>query len=204
MYWSSTLGIPKQNPASKHFKMGIKHILSPFTIWNTFSDMGRYIIELALYHVFKVWFADVHRFHDVFRQSFLISGRFWRGHLIMKTQVKTSTKRLYVEEKWPNHGTRVKWEYKSSISWTYQGSGDFRRQAFSPFWCMSSHLFSATCCLGKPKSAARDVIWIASGNSMTIGGNVSARATTKPSTIKWFHFVPPVSFDSDENGKLGR
>ena len=88
-------------------------------------------------------------------------------------------------------GTRVEWEHKSSISWTYLCSGDFKRQAFSPFWCMSSQLFSTNCCLGKPNNAARDVIWTAHGNSLIIGGNASARATAKPSTIKWFHLVPP-------------
>ena len=80
--------------------------------------------------------------------------------LIMKTWVKTSTKRISVRQKWPNHGTPVEWEYQSSISWTYQCSCDVKRQAFSSFWCMSSHLFSTTCCLGQPNSAARDVIWI--------------------------------------------
>ena len=43
--------------------MGIdlwKHILRPLNIWNTFSDMGRNIMELALtlYHVLKALFAD--------------------------------------------------------------------------------------------------------------------------------------------------
>ena len=43
--------------------MGIdlgKHILSPLNIWNTFSDMGSYIMELTLtlYHIFKAWFND--------------------------------------------------------------------------------------------------------------------------------------------------
>ena len=96
-----------------------------------------------------------------------------------------------VGQKWLNHDTRVEWEYKSSISWTYLSSGDFKRQTFSPFWCMSSHLFSMTCCLGKPNNAAHDVIWTARGNSLIIGGNASARTTAKPSTIKWFHLVPP-------------
>ena len=88
------------------------------------------------------------------RTSFLASGRFWRGHLIMKTGVKTSTERVSVGQKWPNHGTRVEWEYKSSISWTYLCYGDSDMQAFSPFWCITSHLFSTSCCLRKPKNAA--------------------------------------------------
>ena len=55
---------------------------------------------------------------------------------------------------------------------------DSKRQEFSPFCCVSSHMFSRTCCLGKPNSAAREVIWIiARGNSIIIGGNVSTRAT---------------------------
>ena len=60
-----------------------------------------------------------------------------------------------------------------------------------PVWCVTSHLFSTTCCLGKPDSTARDVISIARGNSVIIAGNASARTTAKPSTVKWFHLVPP-------------
>ena len=158
--------------------------------------MGHYLMKLTMYHVFKASFADEHSSHDVFwhayqHTSFLASGWFWRGHLIVKTQLKTSTKRVYVGQKWPNHGTRVEWEYKSSISWTYMCSGDFKRQALSPFLCISSQLFSTNCCLGKPNNAARGVIWTAHGNSIIIGGNASARATAEPSTIKWFHLVPP-------------
>ena len=151
--------------------------------------MGRYIMELALYHVFKTWFAAVHRFHDGFWQAGISERPFW-GMVdfdaaigIMKTQVKTSMKRVSVGQKWPNHGV---WEYKSSIS-----SGDFKKQAFSPFWCMSSHLFSTTCYLGKPNSAAHDVIWIGRENSIIIRGNASARATAKPCMIKWFHLGSP-------------
>ena len=43
----------------------------------------------------------------------------------------------------------------------------------------------------EPDSAARDVIWIARGNSIIIRGNASAGATAKPSTVKWFHLLPP-------------
>ena len=56
---------------------------------------------------------------------------------------------------------------------------------------MSAHQFSTTCCLGKPISAVRYVIWIARGNSIIIGGNASARSTAKPRTMKSFHLVPP-------------
>ena len=33
--------------------------------------------------------------------------------------------------------------------------------------------------------------WIARGNSIIIRGNTFVRATAKPSTVKWFHIVPP-------------
>ena len=136
---------------------------------------------------------------------FLASGRFWRGHLIiMETQVKTSIKRVSVGQKLPNHGTRVEWEYKSSISWTYLCSGVFKKQVFSPFWCVISHLLSTIYSFGKHDSAARDVIWIARGNSIIIGGNATARATAKPSTV---HLVSSsaasVLFNSEGNGKFG-
>ena len=137
------------------------------------------------------------------RTSFLASDRFWRGHLIMKTQVKTSTTRVSVGQKWPNHDTSVEWKYTSSISWTNLCSGDFKRPAFSPFWCMSSHLFSTSCCSGKPSIAARDVIWIVRGNSIFIGRNASARVTAKPSTIRWFISFHQSIIDNDGNGKFG-
>ena len=129
------------------------------------------------------------------RTSFLANGRFWRGYLIMKTQVKTSTERVSVGQKWPNHGTCVEWEYKSCISWTYMCSGDFKRQSFSPFCarvCICFQWLAAW--VSQMFSAARDVIWTARGNSIIIEGNAPARATAKPSTIEWFHLVPPEYF----------
>ena len=142
--------------------------------------MGRYIMRHTLYHVFKLWYFD--RCVSAFVLFF--SGWFWRGHLIIKTQVKTSTQRVSVGQKWPNHGTRVEWKYKSSISWTYLCSSDFKRQAFSP------------CCTRVRICFQRRTCWlwrhlIARGNSIIIGGNAFARATAKPSTIKWIHLVPP-------------
>ena len=76
------------------------------------------------------------------------------------------------------------------ILWTYLCSGDLKKQAFSLFSCMSLHLFSISCCLGNPNSTAHDVIWIAHRNSIIIEGNACARATAKPSTVKWSHLVP--------------
>ena len=85
-------------------------------------------------------------------------------------------------------GTRVEWEYKSSISLTYECSGDFKMQALSPFWCMYSLRFSRTLCLENRDNAARDVILIPHGNSIIIWWNVSARA--KPSTVRWLSRLP--------------
>ena len=112
-------------------------------------------------------------------------------HLILKTQVKTSTKRVSVGQKWwPNHGTRVEWEYKSSISCTHLCSGDFKRQAFSAFCARVRICFQRLAAWVSPMfSAASGVIRTARGNF--IGGNESARAKAKPSTMKWLHVVPP-------------
>ena len=166
-----------------------KHMLRPFNIWNTFSDLGRYIIHGLLIGTQVSWCILAGAYQ---RMSVLLAvGRLWRGHLTAKTQVKTSTKRVSFGQKWPNHGTRVEWEYKPSITWNYLCSDDFKKQAFSPFWCASSHLYSTTCYLGKPDGAARDVVWIARCNFKILGGNVSARAAAKPSPVKWFHLVPP-------------
>ena len=72
--------------------------------------------------------------HDVFWQagtivclSALSSVRFWHSHLIMKTQVNASTKRVSVVQKWSKHGTCVEWEYESSTLLTYLCSDDFKR-----------------------------------------------------------------------------
>ena len=125
------------------------------------------------------------------RMYFLASGRFWRGQLIMK-KVKTSTKRVSVGQKWPNHGTRVEWDHKSIISRTYMFLGDFKRQAFSPFCALVRIYCQRLAAWVSPMfCAALDVIWIAHGNSIIIGGNASAGATAKPSTIRWVHLVPP-------------
>ena len=101
--------------------------------------------------------------HDVFWQagtsvclSALSSVRFWRSHLIMITQVNTSTKRVSVGQKWSNHGTCVEWEYESSTLLTYLCSCDFKRQAISPCWCVFTSVFNDLL-LGKHESAAREV-----------------------------------------------
>ena len=39
--------------------------------------MGRYMMELVLYHVLKLWFAEVHSFHEVFWQARISVRSFW-------------------------------------------------------------------------------------------------------------------------------
>ena len=75
-------------------------------------------------------------------------GRIWRGHRIMETQVKRSTTHVSVGQRLLNHGIH---------GITYLCSRWFKNHELSPFWYVSSHLFSTTCCLGKPNSAVRDV-----------------------------------------------
>ena len=121
--------------------------------------------------------------------------------LIMKTRVKTSTKRISVRQKWPNHGSP--WSENINLA--------------------SRELISAHVML-KGRHSLRFGAWVqrlaawvspialrvtsfefAHENSINIGGNASAGATVKPSTVKWFHLVPVrVLFDSDGNGKFGR
>ena len=116
--------------------MGIdlwKHILSPLNIWNTSSDMGHNIMELTLtlYHVFKTLFADrytgpimyfdwrVSAYVSPFSQvvNFDAAISLWNLKSKHRRNVSLLGKRGQ---------TRVEWEYKSSISWTYLCSGDFK------------------------------------------------------------------------------
>ena len=127
---------PKQNPAywiKTFWNWHLwKHILSLFDIFEHIKWYGPLHHGAHFVSCIETWFPDVHRSHDAFWQArisvrpFLASGRFWHGNLIMKTQVKTSREHVSVRQKWLNHGTRMEWEYKSSISWTSLCSGDFR------------------------------------------------------------------------------
>ena len=49
-----------------------------------------------------------------------------------------------------NLGTSVDWEYKSSFSWTYLCSGDFKRQAFVPFCAWVRLCFQRLAAWGSP------------------------------------------------------
>ena len=173
----STLGFPNkiQHTGSKHFKMGIYEntfrALLPFEthsmIWAvTYSNSHCTMYQnyvLLMYTGFMIYFDTDRRVSA--------SGRFWRGYLIMKTQVKTC------------------------ISWTYLCSGDFKRQSISPFCARVCRCFQRLAAwVSQMFSAARDVIWTARGISIIIEGNAPARATAKPSMIKWFHLVPPEYF----------
>ena len=94
----------------------------------------------------------------ILRQSFLASGWFWRVHLIMKTQVKTSTKRVSVGQKWPNHGPTWSENINQASSELICSQVISKSRHSLSFWCVSSHLVSTNCCLEKPDSAVRDVI----------------------------------------------
>ena len=142
--------------------------------------MGRYIMELTLYHVLKImvcWCTQV-------------PWGIWQARISVRPfslvvdfdaaiwSWKPKWTKRVSGQRWPNHGTRVEWEYKSSISWTYLCSGGFKRQAFFPFCARVRICFQRLAAWVSPMfSAARDVIWTERGNSTIIGGNASARAT---------------------------
>ena len=167
-----------ENTFWTHLTFETHSVIWAVTSWSSHCTMySKY--GLLVYRGSMVYFDG-----RVSAYVFFASGRLWRGHLIDKTQVTTSTKRVPVGQKWLNHGTHVEWEYKSSISWTYLCSGDFKRQAFSPL-CAWVRIWVSPV----QRCAWRHLNW--TGNSIIIGGNASARATTKPCMIKWFHLVPP-------------
>ena len=74
---SSTLGFPSkiQHTESKHFEMGICE--NTFWAHLTFETHSVLWAVTSLYHVFKVWFADVHRFHGLFWQARISVRPFW-------------------------------------------------------------------------------------------------------------------------------
>ena len=152
--------------------------------------MGRYIMELTLYHVFKVWFADVHRFHDVFWQARISVRPFWLvvdfDATIWSWKPKTSTRRVFVGQKFqttaPARSENINLVSRELICAQVILKGRHSLRFVHEFASVFNDLL-----LGKPKSAARGVIWTARGNSIIIGANASARATAKPSTIKWFY-----------------
>ena len=125
-----------------------------------YGPLHGYIMELTLYHVFKVWFADVHRFHDVFWQARISICPFW----------------LVVD-----FDTAIwSWKSKSKIWWNVSLWGK-SGQTTAPIWSENINLasrelicapvilkgrhslcfmheftsFFKTCCLGKPSAALR-------------------------------------------------
>ena len=156
------------------------------TSWNTVS-------------CFKAWFEERYTGpHDLFWQArTAYISPFWRvvdfdtaiwSWNPKSNIVETCLCRAKVAK------PRVVWEDKSSILLTYLCTGDLKKQAFPPIWYVCSHLFWTNRCLGKPDGAARDVIWIALGNSIIVRKNVSAKTTAKPSKIKLFHRLPPAYY----------
>ena len=154
--------------------------------------MGRYIMELTLHHVFKVWFAGVHRFHGVFWQARISVRPFWPvvgfGAAIWSWKPESTHRRnVFLSGK---NGQTTAPTCSENINLVSRELICVQVILKGRLLCMGSHLFSTTCWLDQ-SSAARDVIWTASGNSIIIGGTASASATAKPSTMKWFHLVPP-------------
>ena len=63
-----------------------KHMLRPFNIWNTFSDLGRYIMHGLLIGTQVSWCILAGAYQ---RMSILLAGgRLWRGHLTTKPKSK--------------------------------------------------------------------------------------------------------------------
>ena len=82
-------------------------------------------------------------------------------------------------QKWAHHGTRL-----SVLRW-------YSKSRYSLH-------FGVCCCVcfqrteaGKAQSAARDAIWIARGNSISIEGSVFIWGTTSTKQGKWFLPLPP-------------
>ena len=206
------MGFPSkiQHTGSKHFKMGIyentfwahlKHIQ-----WYGPLHHGTHIVPCIQSMV--CWCT---RFHGVFWQarikltSIMASGWFWRGHLITKTQGKTWTKRVPVEQKWSNHGTHVEWENISSISWTYLCSGDFKRQVFFPFCAWVRICFQR---LAAWVSPVQRCAWCHLNCTWEFHNHRRECVHEDNSQTKHDQMVPSCSarvlFDSDGNGKFGQ
>ena len=101
-------------------------------------------------------------------------------------QVISSSKNVFEGKSGQNHDKRVESEYTFSISLIY----------LCPFYCMCLRPLCNESLLGEApqRSSARDVswtCWCARGNSIIVGGSVSARETAKASTVRWFYRLPP-------------
>ena len=114
--------------------------------------------------------APVH-FMTFVTGRFLLGSGWWKSQSTHQRNVSLQT--------CPNHGTCRELGYKPFVSLTHLYSGDVKKQVFSAFWCVLSHLNRKSCCLGNPFSATRDAMWFVNGNSIILGRSVSARGTAK-------------------------
>ena len=125
------MGFPSkiQHTGSKAFKMGIYEntfwahltfethsVIWAVTSWNSHCTM--YSKYGLLMYTGSVMYFD----RRVSAYVLSASGRFWRGHVIKKTQVKTSTKRVPVEPKCkttaPAWSENINLTSRELISWT--------------------------------------------------------------------------------------
>ena len=156
-------------------------------------------MELTLYHVLKLWFADVHRFSDVFWQARISVRPLWLvldfDAAIWSWKPKSKHRRNVSLSGESGETTAPAWSENINLASRermcaqviLKGRHSLRfvhefafGNCFQRLAAWVSPVFSAAC----------DVIWTARGHSLIIGGNASARATAKPSMIKWFHLVP--------------
>ena len=81
--------------------------------------MDRYIMELTFYHVLKLWFADVHRFHDVFWQARISVRAFWLvgafDAAIWSWKPKSKHRQVQIEKK----GKKMKVARRYFIKWKF-------------------------------------------------------------------------------------
>ena len=157
-------------------------------------------MELTLYHVLKLWFADVHRYYDVFWQGRISVRPFWLvldfDAAIWSWKPKSKHRR--------NVSLTGKSDETTAPTWSENINLASRELICAQVILKGRHYlrflheFAFGICFQRLAawvspgfSAARDVIWTARGNSLIVGGNTSLRATAKPSMIKWFHLVLP-------------
>ena len=124
------------------------------------------------------------------RTSFLASGRFWG---IWSWKPKSKHRRNVSLSGKSGQTTPPTWSENINLaSRELICAQVILKGRHSLRLCMSSHLFSTTWCLGKPRRHLRVTSFeLHVGIPLIIGANASASATAKPSPIELFHLVPP-------------
>ena len=145
--------------------------------------------------VFKVWFVEVHRSPRCIltgvchiNKTSVPFGEWSILTTIRSWKVITTTKHVFVGKH--DQTTAPAWghECKSSSSLTYQCSHDAKKS------CVPSvllHVLLNELLLGKARWRFSRHHLNARGNSVIIRGSVSVEVTAKPSTVKWFCWLPP-------------